>query len=42
MMTADEKHAVALVRYSAISGLVAGTIDSGTSQNRSYISGFFC
>ena len=36
MMTVDEKHAVALVRYSAISGLVAGTIDSGTSQNDFY------
>ena len=36
MMTADEKHAVALVRYSAISGLVAGTISSGTSQNDFY------
>jgi putative transposase len=36
MMTADEKHAVALVRYSAISGLVAGTADPGTSQNDFY------
>ncbi len=36
MMTADEKHAIALVRYSAISGLVAGTVDSGTSQNDFY------
>lgn len=36
MMTADEKHAIALVRYSAISGLVAGTVDPGTSQNDFY------